>query len=224
VIDIIAPDADWFAGVHYAEESRLHTAYGKPVPSVTQVIDATGKVDFSRVPPAKLELGRKRGSAAHLAAHFFDIGDLREASVHPEVAPRLDAWRLFRTERNFVPVYSELAVYSHRYRYIGRLDKFGTIERGRRRVLLDLKNGDPNAARADLQLTGYWIALTEQFPDLLDEHVEFWAVELKPDGRYRLCVYPKPTRSRREDRSEFLKAVTDVHRTTELNGGFPCWT
>lgn len=210
----------------YVESTRAHLVNGIPVPSVTQILRATGvSGDFSMVPADVLERKTRIGQAAHAAAHYFDDGDLVEATVAPEVRPYLDAWMCFRAERGFVPELLETVVYSKVYHFIGRFDRLGRVRDGRRgRVLCDIKTGDPDAAAADLQTAGYEIALVEEHPELLDEPLERWSVQLLGDGRYKLRRYPLPGRSTGVDKADFKALARAVNLRQERSGGnLPCW-
>lgn len=209
----------------YVDASRAHRLDGIPIPSVTQVLKAAGlSSDFSMVPIDILERKRQIGQAVHAATHYFDDGDLDEATIAPEVVPYLDAWKRLRDDRALEPELLETVVCSRLFHFIGRFDRLCRILRGpARRILLDLKIGDPDAAAADLQTAGYEVALREEHPELGSAAIERWSVQLCPDGRYRLRQYPLSGRSFRQDRSEFLAAVTVINARTARNGGKPCW-
>lgn len=200
----------WLEGVVYDERTRDHTADGRRVLSVTQILALAGKTDYSRIRTETLYRKGRIGTAAHLAAHFFDEGDLIEASVDPVVAPYIDAWRLFREQRRFVPECLETVVFSREYGYIGRLDRVGLVD-GRRRILIDIKTGDPDAARADLQEVAYELALIEEFPEFGVTLLPRWSVQLFPSCKYRVVEYPKSPRTWRHDRAEWLDALHDAH-------------
>lgn len=209
----------------YVDSTRAHRINGIPVPSVTQILRATGvSADFSHVDPAVLERKRLIGQAVHAAAHYFDEGDLVESTVAPEVLPYLEAWMRFRSDRGFAPELLETIVYSRAWHYIGRFDRLGRLVNEDRRVLCDIKIGDPDAAAADLQLAGYLAALREEHPEIEDEAIERWSVQLCPDGRYRLRKYPKPGRTERLDRADFRALARAVNLRQERQGGnLPCW-
>src|SRR5690606_18835965 len=100
------------------------------------------------------------GQHVHAACHYDDEGDLDEATVHPDVRPYLEGWRLFRREMGFVPLLLETRVYHPIYRYAGTLDRFGLLEhQSGVYVLVDIKTGDPEAAAAALQTAAYVEAL-----------------------------------------------------------------
>lgn len=84
----------------------IHAYYlnGERLPSVTQVLNRAGLIDFSQIPSSILNAARDRGSAVHAALHFYNEGDLDAAFSHefPEYAPYLAAWMRFLEESDFV--------------------------------------------------------------------------------------------------------------------------
>ncbi len=65
---------------------------------VTEILRLNGLVDLQWL----TDHARDKGSAVHLATELDDRGDLDEASVHPEVAGRLESWRRFKRESGVV--------------------------------------------------------------------------------------------------------------------------
>lgn len=208
---MLTPNPSWLDGVDYNEDTRVHLVDGEHCDSVTQVLKLAGlSSDFANVPKDVLARAGARGQAAHAAAHYYDEGDLVESSVAADVQPRLEAWKWFRTQRAFRPVLLETVVVSRRHKFIGRIDRLGWCEA--RLVLLDLKCGDPRAARADLQTAAYLIALEEQYPELANFDVARWAIELRPNGKYAIQPYPTRGRTSRMDRADFIAAVDAARR------------
>lgn len=206
----------------YAEATRAHQVNGVPIPSVTQILKATGvSADFSHVDPIVLDRKRQIGQAAHAATHYFDEGDLDAQTIAPEVIPYLEAWRRFRLEREFVPDLLETVVYHRTAHYIGRFDRYGYV--GGLPVLLDIKISDPDAAAADLQTAGYLAALVDERPDWAERDIARWSVQICDDGRYRLRQYPTRGRTTRQDRADFLALARAVNLKQERCGGPPCW-
>lgn len=74
------------------------------VPSVTQILRAENFIDVSHYQ----EYGRERGKLAHLAIHFYDIGELDEDSLDPVLVPYLDAWKKFLIDTKAEVVESEI--------------------------------------------------------------------------------------------------------------------
>jgi hypothetical protein len=225
-MSLLPADRPWLDGIVYCDEDRdRHSLDGLPVIGVTSALALSGKsADFSKANPADLERQRQVGQATHAAAHYFDEGDLVEASVHALARERLSAWRLFRRERRAVPLLLETVVASRRYGYIGRLDRVLLVDTTRQ-VIGDIKTGDPDAAAAALQLMLYQVALLEEIQyyadhhpqlmtvlleSLLAGHLERWSVQLLSTGRYKLCRYPKSPRTAQQDRADALAAVADA--------------
>jgi len=58
-------------------DHHLYLVQGRPVPSVTQVLQATGLgADYSMVPPQVLERKRTIGQFVHQATQYLDEGSL----------------------------------------------------------------------------------------------------------------------------------------------------
>lgn len=83
--------------------------------------------------------GLLRGRAVHQAIHLDEEGTLDESTVHPEVAPRLASWRLFRREVGLVYERGEFEISTPDY--VGHPDMVALI--GGVRWLLDVKGGSP---------------------------------------------------------------------------------
>lgn len=211
-------------GLVYDEPTRAHSLNGRPIPSVTQVIKCAGlSDDFRFVDTMVLERARDIGKATHAATHYYDEGDLDESTIAPEVLPRLEAWKRLREEHGLVPMLLETVVCSTVFHFIGRFDRLMRTGWGpAKTILLDIKCGDPDSASANLQLSGYEVALREEHPELANEVIHRWSAELCDDGRYKLRQYPRPGRTNRQDRAEFLAAVTVVNARTAREGR-PVW-
>ena len=172
------------------------------VPSVTQILSAVGlSEDYSRVPPATLEIARLRGTALHAAIQWHHEGTLNEASLHPEVAPGFSGYLKFLTDSRHEPIVSEAELVHPTWRYVGHPDRIGWI--GKDRVLIDFKymeslNLDPVAR----QLAGYRLAWNVLHPtELL---TRCYALQLKRDGTYRSHEITQPRWS--QDDQVFLAA------------------
>jgi hypothetical protein len=110
---------------------HTYTLAGERLPSVTQVLQAAGIIDFSRVPQPILLAARDRGAAVHLACHYVNEEDLDVdafAAEFPEYWPYLSAWITFRRESGFriATSWDELAGLGVIKRYAVQLRKDGT--------------------------------------------------------------------------------------------------
>lgn len=177
-----------------AHVSRLPD--GREVPHVTAVLAAVGvSTDFgelqgfSRFLGEKIEHARARGTAVHADCHAFDDDDLVWETVHDDVLPYVDAWREVREAKGLTPLPHgrERIVFEPREFFAGILD--GVFLCGGRRVLGDIKSGDPESAACHLQTAAYEMAWNAAHPDeRIDER---WAIQLVPGARvpYRIKNY-----------------------------------
>lgn len=168
---------------------------GQQPPSVTKVLKEMGySTDFEAIAAIsdalreRIDYRRALGTAIHADAHAFDDGALDESTVHPDVVPYLEAWKVFRENTRLVPLSRERRVFHPDYIYCGTLDGIFLAPSGRH-VLIDLKCGDPNACGANLQTAAYVDAWMVEHPD--DTVHERWAVQLLPDRGvpYRITPY-----------------------------------
>jgi hypothetical protein len=186
-------------------DSDTHTSTlpdGQKVPHVTEVLGCVGvATDFdelaalSNYVAEKIETARLRGTAVHADCHAYDdtgvdgSSDLVWESMHPQVRPFVESWRTCREDKGLVPLAHgrERRVYHPLFNYTGILD--GVFMCRQKRILLDLKTGDPESAAAHLQTAAYEAAWTMMFPHLpIDQR---WAVQLTPRLRvpYRIKNY-----------------------------------
>ena len=111
-------------------EPLMHAYYleGQRIPSVTQVLQWAGLIDFSGIPQEILRAARDRGTAVHQACHYYNEADLdvqQFQEEYPEYWPYLAAWVMFRAESGF-----ELATEIPKTirRYAVRLKKTGQYQ------------------------------------------------------------------------------------------------
>jgi hypothetical protein len=168
-------------GLHFDETIHRYTLDGQQLPSVTQVLRLNGlSDDFSHVNKPTLDRARDLGIAIHAATHYWDEGTLDQATVAPEVAPYLAAWIQFCAERRIQIDEMEQRLAHPLYRYAGTLDRIATGEtaRGRKRIVLDIKKGDPKAAGANYQTSAYQELYRQNHNEIIPER---WSVQLHPD-------------------------------------------
>ncbi len=172
----VAPALEFDAATH------TYRAGGVIVPSVTQVLEAVGVVDYSYLPPSTRNMALQRGSYVHLACQMDDEGDLDEDALDPALLPYVAAWRAFRAERGFTFQEIERRVHSARYGYAGTLDRTGTNADG------DLCLIDIKTSRAE-----GWVRLqTAAYAGAQDEPRRYLrgCAELHADGTYRALWFP----------------------------------
>lgn len=181
---------------------------GVVVPSVTQILEAQGIIDYSFLPPSTREMALERGSMVHQYTQYDDEADLDDDLVDPVIAPYLAAWRKYRRETSFEPDRIEFRGYDPIWRYAGTLDRTG-LARKTRRKLVDIKtNTAPAWVR--MQLAGYAAFL----PD--PKTYERECVELHKDETYR--VIPFSVKEFDRDLNDFRSVVRAHQLAMELNG------
>lgn len=171
------------------------TPEGVVVPSVTQILKATGmSTDFETLTgmsarlAAQINYRRDLGTAVHADAHAYDDNDLDLDAVSPVVRPYLDAWATCRANLGLTPLVRERIVYHPTAGYCGMLDGIFRRDEKCQKILLDLKIGDPEDAAADLQTAAYEGAYRLDGEHQIDER---WSVQLLPGRRvpYKVTVY-----------------------------------
>jgi hypothetical protein len=199
--------------IEFNEERHEYTLDGRLLPNVTRILAPL--TDIHTMPRDRVEFARQRGQAVHLGTALDDCGTLDPASVDPQLTGYLAAWRLFRHESGFVPRNIEYRVAHALYGYAGTEDRDG-----RMRItppgaldLIDIK------ATADIyqkvvgpQTAAYAKALQAQDPTT-PLSIMRWAVQLRPDGTYRLHPCTDPN-----DFNVFLAALT-LYQWREKHGG-----
>lgn len=162
---------------------------GRRVPSVTEILRATGvSTDFEAIGALSqtvhdaIELKRAIGSALHQDIVAFDDNDLDWSTVDPRVLPYVQAWQQFRADKpHLTPTERERIVYHAALQYAGTFDGVFFDSVTGRRILIDIKTGDADAAGARYQLCGYMLCVPAE---------ERWAVRLLPGRTVPYQVTP----------------------------------
>ncbi len=154
------------------------------VPSVTQVIDCL--YDLSFIPRDVLEYKSELGTAVHLATELHDNNDLDIDSLSPVIAPYFNAWLKFLAETKTEILSIEDRIYHTDYQYAGTLDRGVIINK--KRAIIDIKCVAQLGVHVGVQLAGYQQAKNKELKKS-DHFTHRYAVQLKPDGTYRLEPY-----------------------------------
>ena len=198
----------------FNETNHEYTVGGVRVPSVTQILESAGLVDYRGIPAETLRYAADRGTAVHLASVYYDEEDLDPDSLDFEVAKYLAAWRRFRQEHNFQIIESE-------QRHLGELHglQFGmTVDRvvkiDGRLAILDLKCSSKVYGWCGVQTAGYAIGLGNGTVAARLATYRRLVVQLKPDCTYRLHEY-----SGSMDGEIFAAALKIAHWKIDSNRG-----
>lgn len=142
--------------------------------------------------------GMNRGTNVHLATAFDDKGTLDESTLAPEYIPYLEQWRKFKRESGAQILSIELPLYSRKYLFAGTIDRIVSI--GNSLYLLDIKTGGTPHISTSIQLAGYKILLSENFPKLKFRTI---AVRITESNYDKPKEYPDPEK----DARVFLSAL-----------------
>lgn len=163
---------------------------GLVLPSVTQVLQANGFIDFSRVPPAVLERKRKIGTLVHKLTELYDQGEGFENFDIPDaVMPYCEGWANFRWDSGFEPTSTEDRMIGeiHGMCYGMTLDVDGTLDG--EYYILEKKCGSSESPVWGLQTAAYDLGKNNR------PTAKRAAVQLGPQfpRGYKLFVYPEAT-------------------------------
>lgn len=178
------------SGLQFDAATHTYRLNGRRLPSVTQI---TGTIaPMVGIPREVLEAKADLGTAVHLATEYHDTGDLDWDSLPDVVRPYMVAYGLFKLETGFIPTRIEARVCNETFGYAGTLDRIGTFTRlkGVRATapcLVDLKATYRIAPVYGVQTALYAAAASPKKPLLR------FALQLKPDGTYRLEQFSDPS-------------------------------
>ena len=174
--------------VQFDEATHTYTDRdGINIPSVTQVLQCAGLVDYSGIDPEVLNRKAWIGTQAHRATQFLDEGDLDMDSVHETVKPYVQAWENFKNESGFKPLVGEAErpriVMINGMRYAMTADVTGTING--KQFVIEKKCASQEEVWWKVQLAAYEQGIRSE--DKI--HRMRMAVKLGPDASYRAFNY-----------------------------------
>lgn len=166
-------------------EKHEYRMEGKVVPSVTQLLAPL--YSWDNINPEVLRAKAELGTAVHYACELDNKGVLDESTVHEKVEPYLAAWRLFKREMRPEILMNEQRL-GHPVRgYAGTLDlklrMTGSL------WLIDLKSSVALYPQVGVQLAAYLDLLRANYPELRSKVIHRGALQLKPDGKYKLGTF-----------------------------------
>jgi len=172
----------------FSEAEHIYLVDGMEVPSVTTILKPLTDRGYGKVNPSVLEYAANRGRAVHEALEVYDLGG--ELEVVPETEGYIRAY--LEWEQIYRPRWTgvEQIVYSVGDKYIGTLDRIGTLN-GSEFAIVDLKTSTPTKealVSVCCQTAAYAMAYTEQSekPLKFAETIKRYGLFLKADGSYRL--------------------------------------
>lgn len=173
-------------------DAETHTYWlgDRKVPGVTSILAPL--VDFSFIKAEVLARKAALGSAVHFACELLDQDDLDWSSVPADLLPYVESYAKFKVDTRFVPHAIERRVLHPTHLYAGTLDRTGLIYD--EPALLDLKCVAQLSPATGVQTAAYKGAL-ESEGDTFEHPMpqKRYALQLRPDGQYRLKEYREPT-------------------------------
>jgi hypothetical protein len=163
-------------------------------PSVTQLLQEFGIIDYSRVPFETLERKRLIGIRVDRASSMLDNCSLDEDHFNanfPECIPYLEGYRKFRVIEKFEPSEKEARYFSRKWRFHGAPDEYGVRlgNYGGEPALIDYKCTWKMYESCGPQLAGYAMLIYEA----LKVRVKLrFGLLLKPTGHYDLYPFKDP--------------------------------
>lgn len=201
----------------FVEDEHLYRLRGVVVPSVTQVLKATGYIDLIGVPEPVLIAARDRGRRVHTALHYLLEDDLDLSTVDEQDRGYLESAQAYLAKHVINPIRMECRLWSERYAVAGTTDLIALHDDGFVSVD-DFKTGEPSDVAADLQTAAYHGMALE----MAQQNRELWhdmmgsdtprmvrrrSIRLFGDGRE---AKETPYTDYR-DYARFLNALTVVH-------------
>ena len=164
--------------------SHTYRWNGQRVPSVTSVLSPL--VNYNQVPWAVLERARLEGVAIHKTIELYLHNDLE--SLPQWLQPRLDAFKKFQAESQFVVDASERKVYHTAHQYAGTLDLSGVLND--EHSIIDIKRSFFAGAAIGVQLAAYQEAENDRRKrEKLPKIKRRYALQLMQNGNYKLECY-----------------------------------
>lgn len=157
-------------------------------PHVTDILKEAGWIDTQWFTDEACQ----RGTFVHLAAQLWDQGDLDEESVSGDVWLRLQQYRRFKRESDYVPTLIEAKVMNTKHGYQGTIDRLCCVNG--REGILDIK-GPGHFDWQGLQLAAY--------AHCFDRPLARWSLHLH-DDKYRLVEWT--------DRQDWVRFLVALHK------------
>lgn len=173
---------------------------GSRVPNVTGVLEPL--TDYSRIPPAVLELARRKGTDVHRMIELDARDDLDRDTLPAWMLPVLIAWHDFLKHTGFRIIYSEFRLYHPDHGYAGTGDLYGVFEHGKRPrpALIDIKRSFLAGFVIGMQTDAYKAALSCVDKDA--KQAERFALRLSDKAAPRIRQYTRPA-----DFGDFLSCL-----------------
>lgn len=172
---------------HFDEARHLYTSHGKPMPSVSAVMDSIDTGKFNHIPAWRLQYAANRGIQVHRLCELWDknklVGMGESVLITEETAGYLAAWMKFCDD--YQPVWDgiEERIFNDNLGLAGTLDRAGFAER-LGLMIADIKTPLLTCPLWQLQTAGYKILKAAKDPKYAT--ARRFTIQLRPNGRYQL--------------------------------------
>lgn len=165
------------AGLTFEPDAHAYWYGMAQVPSVSEIMRPLTEQYLKAIPEDILNWKRDLGIAVHKACELFDLGELDEDSLDPQIIPYLEGYKRFLVD--YRPLWTEVEaiVFNEADWYAGTLDRRGFLTG--LSAIVDLKTSAEISSYAGIQLWAY--ALAAGAPDS-----SLYALQLLKTGDYRL--------------------------------------
>ena len=179
---------------------------GTQVPSVTQLLQLYGLIDYSKVPKMRLEYKRTLGMAVHYAIELYNHDNLDEDSLDVRIKPHFLAYKKFVEVHRYEPRHTEIRLYSKLWKFAGTMDSQGPLcVNGKEyESIIDWKCTFQHYPSQNIQTAAYEILFNENYPEIKSK--KRYNLILKETGNYDLIEAKDPA-----DRNIFLACSTLYH-------------
>lgn len=175
--------------VTFDPKTHTYSKGGVEIPSVTKVLKGCGLIDFSKVPPERLDVALLFGTVVHKTCELYDKNNLDEKSLDPKLRPYLDGWIKFKKDTQAKTESIEEQVYSKLYRYAGTLDRRMILDK---HAVVEIKTSVDFHPANRFQLSAYQYAYNEHLESRVGRINDRIAVLLTDEGTYKLEQYRDP--------------------------------
>jgi hypothetical protein len=187
-IQAAAREGGYLVGVALTrDESHVYRLGAEVLPSITQVLQDVGIVDYGFLAPEERDAAMAKGRLIHLQTELDDRGALDESLADMGY---VDGWRAFRRDYEFTPAHREKMVYHPVFFYAGTPDAVNAD------TVVEIKTGVPQS----------WVKYQLAAQAMLCNVRRRVCVELPGNGRYR--AYDFKAADLRRDFDVFLSALT----------------
>lgn len=169
----------------FDQPTHAYAWNGVRIPSVTQILQPL--MDFSMVHPDVLAAAQEFGTFVHATCELYDLGQLDEDELDPQLRPYLAGWKKFCSDSGAEWDVIELAEYHEKHGYAGTADRKGIAFAGP--AVVDIKTAATLSPAVGLQLAAYKnLGATASLPK-----TKRYALQLRDDGNYRCTEYSDPS-------------------------------